>query len=698
MKKMCSFVLCFILLSSIMSNFFVSGASVTDTFTHWTLANGDKKAVGLPPVYEAKDVVNTRSLGIKEDLGIVSDIDTDKSGNTYVLTDSSNVYSFDKDLKLNKVYSITDLSGNAVDYSGAKGIYVKDVDKFYIADTKNSRVLYVESDTVHKQFGLPESSLIPSDFEFQPYKIITDSKNYMYVISNGSYYGALLYAPNGEFVGFYGANSVEGNVLTTLSYLWDKLTMNDEKRAKVKKTLPYQFADICIDQHDFIYTCTAMTGASDTNQIKMLSPGGTNILANSSNLNFGENDLVKRFDTKIRQNFNGIEADGNGFIYALDATYGLIYIYDTDCNMIAAFGGGRGLGNKKGVFAAANSIALEDSRIMIADTLRNSVTVYNRTDFGSVYLKAQQLTLKADYKSSKPLWESVLDFDSTNRLALCGLAKASYSEGNYKEAQMYAKQGNDATTYSLALKKVQNSYIAHNFIWIFALVIFLIVGTTWLLIITRKKQIIFIKNEKLRIMFASAYHPFQNFNSIKYKKMGSLKIAISLTALYFLTSAMAVLWSDFRYTTFDTATYNSVMQMVKTSGLIVLWSLANWAFSTLKEGKGRLKEVYIVSSYSIYPLIINNIISTVLTHFISSQNSAFISGLKIFAMIFTGIMLTIGLMIIHDFTFTKFLETAFVTVIFMILIVFVLFMIGMLLSQFTSFIGNIFFEAVRWKQ
>lgn len=81
--------------------------------------------------------------------------------------------------------------------------------------------------------------------------------------------------------------------------------------------------------------------------------------------------------------FPAYRRTGRGFIYALDATYGLIYIYDTDSNLIAAFGGGRGLGNQEGTFSAANSIALSGSRLMVADSLTNAVTVFELTAYGA---------------------------------------------------------------------------------------------------------------------------------------------------------------------------------------------------------------------------------------------------------------------------------------------------------------------------
>lgn len=671
------------------------GTANTDTFTHWTLSNGQKKAIATSAVYATEEVVTARSLGLNEDVGIVQDIDSDTEGNTYVLTDSSQVICFDSSLKQAQLYSVTDAGGEKIDYSGAKGLYVCGVGQMYIADTENARVLYVKNGVVSQEITLPESNLIPEDFVFQPTKVAKDSKGYLYVISNGSYYGALLYAPDGSFAGFYGANSVEGNVLTALANLWDRLTMNDEKRAKMKKTLPYQFTDICIDEKDFVYTCTAKTSSGNTGQIKMLNPGGSNILPNADGFQFGEQDVVRRYDKVVEQSFNGIATDSDGFIYALDVSFGLVYIYDSDCDVLAVFGGGGGQGTQAGTFSEACSLTVSGNRLMVLDSLRNSVTVFERTVFGNHLLQAKKCMLEDDYLAAKPLWEEIIKQDPLNRLALQGLAKAAYTEGDYQKAMLYAKQSKDSDTYSQAMKKVQDQFVSAHFVWLFLGAVLILAGAVWLIVLTHKKQIVFIRNEKIRLMATCSIHPFRNFQEIKYKKLGSVKIALVLTLLYFITGAVLVTASDFRYTTFDASTYNVAFQLGQTVGLILLWTVGNWAISTLLEGKGRLKDVFLVTTYSLLPMIVYNLLATVLGHVIASSSSAIIYGMYIIALILTGVTLCIGLMTIHDYGFVKCLLTAILTVVMMLLIVFVLFMVAMLLSQFISFGGSVLLEVIR---
>lgn len=666
----------------------------TDTYTHWSVSGGER-IVANRPLYAVEATLTQRTLGVREDVGEFVDIATDEKGTVYVLTNESRILRFDKAYNLQEDYTVVDETGTSVDFTGAEGLLVLSSRELYIADTKSARVLHCVEGKVTDIYQLPQSDLIPEGFTFQPIGVARDSRDYVYVVSKGSYYGALLYDPAGQFVGFYGANTVSGNVLTALNNLWDMLTQNDEKRSRTKKTLPYDFSDLCIDENDFVYTCTGTNADGNYGQIRMLSPGGTNVLTGSEGKNFGETDVATRLNAPIKQNFCSIDTDGK-YIYALDQSYGLLYVYDENGTEICVFGGGRGIGEQEGLFSSACAIELYGDNLLVVDSLKNTVTVFSLTDYGRLVLEAQQKTLQADYLGAKPIWEQVQQADAFNRLALLGLGKAAYASEDYDSAMAYAKAAGDTETYSLALTAVQTAYISENFAWLFVLILLVVGGMMALIIITVKRRVVIIPNVKVRTLFSCITHPFRSFYDIKYKSTGSLILAVVLVALFYLSGVLSVVTSDFRYTSFDATTYNALFQVVQTAGLIILWSVANWAISTLQQGNGKLKEVFLVTAYATLPLILYNIVSTPLSHLLGSADSTLLSGLYILAIIFTGIMLCVGLMTIHDFSFPRLVFTAFLTVVMMILIVFVLFMIGILLSQFFNFFASIITEATQW--
>jgi len=684
MKKIGIVMLSFILVISLSLPAFAAGVAPTETFTRW----GEKTRV-MRPVYEAVETLTLRELGIKE-FGSIVDIVSDEDGNTYVLSDEGKLFSFDAEYQLIKQYEVKDINGETVDITGSKGIYAASSTELYIADTEHARVLLCRDGVVVSEIATPESMLIPDGFIFKPVKVTTDSKGYTYVLSEGCYYGALLFDPDGNFDSFYGANTVKGGVLTALANLWDRLTQNDVKRSKKVKQLPYQFSDIFVDEKDFVYTCTGRTSGGASGQLRMLSPGGSNILAGADSYNFGERVLYERLGQMVNQNFCSVQADVDGYIYGLDASLGLIYIYDTDSNLLAGFGGGNGQGSQMGNFSTACSMTLNGDRILVADSTRNSVTVFERTEFGSLLLQAQKMTLEADYETAAPLWESVLAVDAQNSLAKSGLAKAAYDNGDYETAMAYAKDCNDVDTYSNSLSMVQQEFLTRNFVWIALIAVVLIGALVFLIIYSTKHQVVLIRNEKVRLVFTDMVHPFDSFNAIKYKKMGSVPLACVLTLLFFVSSVIVSTESDFRFTNFDATTYNSLMQLVQTVGLILLWTIANWGASTLMQGNGKLKEVFIVTAYATVPLIIYNLISAPLSHLVASATP--LTTLRTIAIAFTAILICVGLMIIHDYSFPKLLLSAFVTVLLMILVVFVIFMVGVLIMQFAGFFWEIFME------
>ena len=697
-KRIIALLLSLILIVSLGFTAFADG---TDSFTHWDTVKGSKKAVYSKDIYKTDTVISARSLGLETDI-LIQDITGDREGNIYILTDSGQIYIVDSDYKLAKTLEITDSEGEVIEFTEAKGIYVTD-NNVFVGDTSNGRVLVCnKKGEMITEIGTPDSPILPEDFEFLPTKIAQDSKGFLYVISEGAYYGALLFNKDYEFLSFYGANTVNATVLSTLQNLWDMLTKNDTKRGNEMKKLPYQFLDISLDDKDFAYTCTGVAVGDSVGQIRMLSPGGSNILnknfgtsvMSATSFNFAEIDIAIRRGESIQQSFIGIDVDEMGFIYALDSIYGIIYVYDTECNLITAFGGGRDSGDRVGTYMGASAIEVTNGKVYVADNIINNITVYEKTDYGVSVLEAQDLTLDGYYIEAEPMWKTISQTDSNNRLAVAGLAKAAYSKGEYKNAMAYAKTSLDRVTYDQSMKKVQEKFISDNFALVFIVIVLVLGAIVALIMISLKRKIVFVKNERLRIATTCCMHPFKYFNDIKYKNMGSVPIAIIFSLLFFISSVVNVVYTDFRFTSFDAATYNPVFQLLTTVGLVILWSAANWAVSVLQEGKGKYKQIFIVTGYAVFPMIVYNLISTALSHVITSSSQVFINGLYMVALILAGIILVIGTMVVEEFSFPKFVISALLTLFAMILIIFIMFMIGMLLSQLWQFASAIVMEVV----
>ncbi len=471
--------------------------------------------------------------------------------------------------------------------------------------------------------------------------------------------------------------------------------MTDTKRGAMKRALPYQFNDLFIDKNNFVYTTTGNTGEEDnaitSGQIKRMSPGGTNIL-DSDSIDFTDEGVNKR-----PQDIMGIEVDEDGFIYALDSVYGHIFVFDSECTMISCVGNGLGKGMQDGSFSKPTSLCVNGTDIVITDEQNRSITIFSLSEYGAMVKEAQTLTTNGYYAAAFPIWQNVLKEDSNSQIAYMGLGKGYYDSGEYKTAMEYSKIGCDRETYALAFAELRNDLLKKNFVWIVICLLVLIILIKILSAKFKKPQSLFdeeIKG-KIKTYFSIIPHPADSFTRIKEKQHGSIAIAIIITILYYVTEVLKVTKGGFAFTYFDPSSYNSIYVLVKTSGLILLFTVAFWCVSTLFGGLGKLKDIFIVSSYSFTPIVFGNIAVTILSNVLVPEELGFINIFVAITIIYTGILLIFGLMIINDFEFGRFFGVTILAIIFMVILLFLIFVIVMLLQLLSGFAVTIVAETLK---
>lgn len=663
----------------------VSAAAPTDSYTYWTNVGSRRKAVYGKAMYDVDSVIDVTKLGV-ERLTQITSMCKDNDENIYILDSNSRIVILDKNHNLLKEIG---LINGTINYNNAKGIYYKD-GVIYVCNTEGANIYMIDSDgNLIDTIELPESNLIPDDFVYKPIKITRDDNGYMYVVSEGCYYGSLLYAPDRSFLGFYGSNTVNATIASVFTNISNRLFPNAEKHANQIKKLPFSFVDITIDNEGFIYTCNGFTDhttASRNAQIRRLSPGGgTNIL--NSKVNFTDTNIIW-INNFSKQDICDIEVDSNGFIYALESQFDKIFVYDNDCRVLTVFGGGMGAAVQVGTFTNSCAIVLQDDgdKILVADSDTNYITVFQINEYGKMVKELDALTINGEYDKIKEGWFDILAQDSNSQLAYTGIANAYLEEENYAEALKYAKLGYDKDTYAVAFEYVRKDFISDNFTWLFAIIVVVVIGAIAFMFVTNKKKIVFIKNKSLNLMLTTMIHPSNNFTDIKEKKLGSIPLCFLLIVLYYAVTVMKTIAGGFLFSTYDPTSFNSILVLVRSVGLVVLWIVANWLVCTLLGGKGKLKEIMIVTCYSLLPLILEGIIYIILSNMLLPVEASFLSILTTIATIYFGIMLIIGMLKIHDFSMGKFIWTTILTVLGMAVIIFLLIMLIILVQQFGAFI------------
>lgn len=683
------------------STFSVSAANTVgeipfESYTYWTGISEGRKAVYCRPQYEVDQVLDAGEIGVG-DFEALNDVCTDKSGAIYLLDSASRIIVLDKEYRLiREIGPLLCNDGEELMYEGARGLYVHTDGRIFICDTENQRVLCAEPDgSLQNIYTLPDSSLIPEEFQFQPLRAAMDSYGYLYVLSDGSYYGAMLYDPAGDFVGFYGANQVEASIGSVLKNIWNRIFINNEKKGNSLRALPDCFVDIVVDNKGFVYTATGFTDVTRrTGQIQKFSPGGGGNILNSEEVNFSDDALNYTYqDGKIfTQDILGVAVDDEGFIYCLDSSFGRVFLYDRNCRMLTAFGGGMGSGTQEGTFQMASSIALNDDSVLVGDSRRNTLTIFRPTAYGEKVRGLLELTLDGKYQEAKVGWEEVLKQDKNFQPAYRGVARAYLADGDYRQAMDMARQGYDRETYSLAFELARRDFTGRYFWILFPAALVLIGGITVLLLVTMRRKVVLVKNRKLHLMFATLVHPVNSFDEIKEKRQGSVFLCVGVLGLYYVLSILQVLAGGFIFTIYDPASFNSLWVLARSVGLVLLWVVGNWMVCTLLQGKGRFKEILVVTCYSLIPLILGQMLTLLLTNVLLQSEGDILGIVKAIALLYTLILLTVGMIRIHEYSMRRFLGTTLLVLLGMAAIVFLLIMVGLLLQQLVGFILTVGME------
>ena len=96
---------------------------------------------------------------------------------------------------------------------------------------------------------------------------------------------------------------------------------------------------------------------------------------------------------------------------------------------------------------------------------------------------------------------------------------------------------------------------------------------------------------------------------------------------------------------------------------LLLWCLASWGLTTLFEGKGKLTDIYIMTCYSMFPLIFTNLITTIMSKGIVMEEGDFMTFISTLGYVWMVGLIFVGTMVIHEYFFNKNLLTVICSIV-----------------------------------
>ena len=416
-------------------------------------------------IYEALRCVSGGQTGsggwsLPEDLYI-------RDGRFYVAdTGNDRVVVLDENLSfLYEIAGLRDDPGPGY-LTGPTGVFAGECG-ILICDQGNQRaVLTDEEGRVLHTYEKPGTAAL-ADTLFKPGKAVMDEYNNVYILTSGVYQGLMQYDLDGTFQGFFGSNSIESSADLAFSRFWKKFFGNDASKT-MSRDIPLEYNNLFIDGEGFIYATIYQTG-SGTYNLKRLNARGSNIL---EHLQDGGALDKNRYGDQFEQVIKGtvwrttlwdVTADEQGILTVLDSTWGRLFQYTADGDLLGVFGG---LGETLGRFSAPVAVEEEGSFYYVLDKLAGSVTVFRPTVYRQMLGQALTYYRQGDYQASIGQWTQVMKYNSGMTLAYKSIGKAYMQQQEYEKARDYLKNAGDRESYSMVLGQLRQRFFQKNVWWL----------------------------------------------------------------------------------------------------------------------------------------------------------------------------------------------------------------------------------------
>lgn len=200
---------------------------------------------------------------------------------------------------------------------------------------------------------------------------------------------------------------------------------------------------------------------------------------------------------------------------------------------------------------------------------------------------------------------------------------------------------------------------------------------------------------KLKYVSHCVFHPFDGFYETKHRGMGSRWIPWAILALYGIVSCIDVQYKGFVINFYHVSNMSSVRTFISSITIFLLFALSNWTVTTLMDGKGKLNDIFLVTTYSLVPVIFCRLIVIFLSNYIIREEAAILYALTAFSWVWFGFMMISGLCTVHEYGLSKNLVTLLITTVAAAIIIFLLVLFISLIEQMLGFFTTFFKEFSR---
>ena len=680
-KKLLAALMCLIMTVSAFPS-----AAGADSYTYsiWD------EAIPSPDAYEWTTSIRGKDIGIEAFTGI-TDI-CYQNGLLYIAITGAIVVT-NSDFELQYTISEYETDAGTKKIASPTGLFVTEGGDIYVCEEAKGEIVQFDADRKWVRTLTDPGISGLEKVTFAPTKVVVDANNRIFVKAKSVYEGIIELTPEGEYSRFVGANTVSPS-LTERFY---RMIATDEQISRMTLWLPTDYSDIAMDQDGFLMA--TVRDANSLNPVRKLNSGGSDIMPEYDTIPPAMGDYRAGMSSSRLTNITTSE---DGRFAVLDSLMSRVFVYSNSALLVYTLGGS---GKKEGSLNSPVDICFMEDKFLVADLVARSIEVFTPTPYGTLINEALRYQGEYDYETAASYWEKVYDINPNLVASSMGLGKQALRSGDYEAAMTHFKAAGEREEYSSAYERIREEFLSKNFLRI----ILGILGVIIALILIRKlfrwlnRFEGYRKNRFVKILKKIRYtaftwpaymmsSPFKAFDDVKYENAGSVPFAVIILILYAWANLIKTKNAGFLVNYVNTAKVNVPLTLVSCLLPFVLFIIGNWAIGTLINGKGNMKQVLKITAYSLYPTVFLYIIGVIVSQGIIFEERMFVYFLFYFPMVLFVFYCFVGLVMVHQFTFTKGIGSVILSAVAIIILVFIIVLLVTLVSGFINDIMTIWDE------
>ena len=603
------------------------------------------------------------------------------------------VYNIDTGKIVNEFSNETVKDKGFPGFDKPKGVFLTEKGELYVADPGKKTVFKFDKNGKYvRRYDRPTAPIFNAKKQneqtnYEPAKVAVDSGENIYIVSEGVYDGIIQLANTGDFLGYFAINKAQ--LSPVQAFLKMFLSREQQKNNTLLNITPPLFQNIFVDKKGMAYS---VSGNATDDGLKKHSTKGTDMF---------KNPVV------CSEHLSDVTVDDDGIIYTSDFD-GFICAYTSDGELIFKLGAQVKDMSISGLFTSLTTIAVDNKgHLWTADGEKGYLQSFSPTEYSTTIYHALTEYEKGNYDVALKDWSYVLKLNQMSVLAHNGVAKAYYNNEKYHKAMKDFEIAGNREGYSEAYWEVRNKQIQKYLGPFLIVIVLLVVLKIVLSLIDKKKRIpaarkrLSKKLSKVPILgeigyaFRCARHPIDRYYDLRVGKHGSPLTALIIYIIFFGVYMLYTVGKGFIYQYQKVEDMDMGSIVVGFFAIIILFIICNYLVTSITDGDGTIKQIFMIPAYGLMPAMIAMLITTGASYVLTYNESFILTVIMVIGVGWSIAVIFEGLATVHDYDFKSTVVSLIITAVFIIIAVVVVLVIIIMWDQLSDFLITLGKEVIR---